>query len=130
MRYRSSDTGAPRTWVNYSVRMSRSAIAVEPRRRIPFSPWIVVNIHAISYIIPVTPKRVMYTGHAVVRLRGRHITRQDVRRLIATGVRSKAPTAIGAQRWQCKGKLGRADAAVIFIEDAATILVLTVYWAD
>lgn len=77
-----------------------------------------------------TPKRIMYTGHAVVRLRGRHITRQDVRRLIATGVRSKAPTILGAQRWQCKGELGRDDATAIFIEDATTILVLTVYCAE
>jgi hypothetical protein len=40
-----------------------------------------------------------------------------------------APTVSGAQRWQCAGKLGHDDAAVIFIEDAATILVVTVMWA-
>jgi hypothetical protein len=99
-------------------------------RPIPPPEQFVAFIHVTGYINSVTPKRIIYTGHAVVRLRGRQITRQDVRRLIATGVRSAAPTFAGPQRWQCEGQLGRDDAAVIFVEDATTILVLTVYWVD
>jgi hypothetical protein len=41
-----------------------------------------------------------------------------------------APTVSGAQRWQCTGKLDHDDAVVIFIEDATTILVVTVMWED
>ena len=88
------------------------------------------NIHATSYINPVTPKQIIYSDHAELRLRTRRITRQNVRRLLATGIRTTAPTAIGAQRWQCTGKLDHDDAVVIFIEDATTILVVTVMWAD
>lgn len=76
-----------------------------------------------------TPKQIIYSDHAERRLRTRRITRQEVRRLLATGARTMAPTVSGAQRWQCAGKLGYDDAAVIFIEDATTILVVTVMWA-
>jgi len=78
----------------------------------------------------VTLKRIVYSDHAERRLRAREITRQNVRRLLATGTRTRAPTTSGAQRWLCTGKLDRDEAVVVFIEDATTILVVTVMWAD
>src|SRR5665213_3275413 len=92
--------------------------------------WNIGNIHASGYITTVTPKQIIYSDHAEWRLRTRRITRQNVRRLLATGTRTTAPTAGGAQRWQCTGKLDHNDAILILIEDATTILVVAVMWAD
>lgn len=75
-----------------------------------------------------TPKQIIYSDHASGRLRSRGITRQNVRWLLAQGNRTKAPTLSGVQRWECVGYLGHHEASVIFIEDATTILIVTVQW--
>lgn len=75
-----------------------------------------------------TPKRIVYSDHAAARLRERAITRQQVRRLLATGARSKATTLIGAQRWESRGSIAGRTASVIYIEKATTIEVVTVQW--
>lgn len=51
-----------------------------------------------------------------------------MRWLLAQGNRTKAPTLSGVQRWECVGYLGHHEASVIFIEDATTILIVTVQW--
>lgn len=76
-----------------------------------------------------TPKPIVYSDHARLRLKERHITREQVRWLIAQGHRTELPTAAGAQRWSCRGcPDGRREAEVIFIEDAEQITIVTAYW--
>jgi hypothetical protein len=77
----------------------------------------------------VTPKPIVYSAHARVRLRERHVTREHVRWLIARGRRAPATTIAGAQRWSCRGcPDGRREAEVVFIEDAEQITIVTAYW--
>lgn len=85
----------------------------------------IISVYAY---ITVTPKIIVYSDHAAGRLRERGITRQMVRRLLATGAKGKATTVRGAQRWEASGKLGRRIASIIYIESASEILVVTVQW--
>jgi hypothetical protein len=74
-------------------------------------------------------KRIVYTDHARRRLRRRHITRQDVRWLLARGIRTVIATKGPTTYWQCRGYLGRRDEAnVVFIEDATSQLIVSVEW--
>lgn len=82
------------------------------------------------YIRGVIPKPIHYTTHAAERLKGRRITRQQVRWLLAQGVREPNHTAGGVQRWSCRGYLGTHEAAVIFTETATAITVITVMWIE
>ena len=65
----------------------------------------------------------------VARMRERGMSRQDVRWLVAQGIRASEPTGSGTpQRWSCRGYLGGEEAKVIFIEDRHAITVVTVEW--
>lgn len=76
-----------------------------------------------------TPKPIVYSDHARLRLRERHITREHVRWLVAQGRRTPSPTMGGAQRWSCRGcPDGRREAEVILIEDAERLTIVTAYW--
>ncbi len=77
-----------------------------------------------------TPKRIIYSDHAAGRLRGREITRQNVRRVVATGTRSKTLTMAGAQRWESRGVIGKREMSVIYIEGATELLVVTAQWIE
>jgi hypothetical protein len=78
----------------------------------------------------VIPKPIRYTSHAAARLKERRITRQQVRWLLAQGVRERNYTAGDVQRWSCRGYLGTHEAAVIFTETATVITVITVMWIE
>ena len=82
------------------------------------------NIHVSVYIRQVNWKPIQYHPHAVARLRGRKIRRQQVRELLATGTRRRQ----GAARWTVDGTLGRHAARLVILEDARSITVLTVMW--
>src|SRR6267378_2502901 len=85
--------------------------------------------YTLSPIISVTPKQIWIGDHARKRFRARNITRQEIRWLIARGIRSTEPTLSGApQRWSCRGYLGREEAKVVFIEDAVAITLVTAEW--
>ncbi|OGU03182.1 MAG: hypothetical protein A2085_00340 [Gemmatimonadetes bacterium GWC2_71_10] len=71
-----------------------------------------------------TWKRLVYRAHAARRLRERHITRQDVRHLLATGTRRRQ----GSTRWLIDGALGRWPARLVLYESADTVTVITVMW--
>ena len=73
-------------------------------------------------------KRILYTDHARAKLRQRHITRQQVRWLLARGERTQVPSTGPTVYWSCRGYLGRREADVIFIEDATSQLIITVEW--
>ena len=74
------------------------------------------------------PKRIEYSEHAAARLRQRKITRQDVRWLLARGIRTKEWSRGGTQYWGARGYLGKWEAQVIFLEDATRQLIVTVQW--
>jgi len=78
----------------------------------------------------VTHKPIEYSAHAAGRLKQRSIRRHAVQWLLARGIREAAPTLGGAQRWRVRGFLGRREAAVVFIEDAHRIRVVTVEWLE
>ena len=73
-----------------------------------------------------THKQIRYSIHAAKRLKERHITRGDVRWLIANGLREPADTRGGETRWQVSAKIGKRNLYVIFIEGAAEVEVVTV----
>ena len=73
-------------------------------------------------------KRIVYSDHARGRLRQRRVTRQDVRWLLARGVREPIVTAGPTQYWSCRGYLGKDEARVVFIEDAMSQTIVTVEW--
>jgi hypothetical protein len=73
-------------------------------------------------------KRIEYGPHAASRLRRRHITRQDVRWLLARGIRERIPTKGPTTYWSCRGYLGRDEARLVFIEYADHYFIVTVEW--
>jgi hypothetical protein len=73
-------------------------------------------------------KRILWTNHAARRLRQRHITRQDVRWLLARGIRTVIPTEGPTTYWSCRGYLGKWEANVVFVEDATSQLIVSVEW--
>ncbi len=76
-----------------------------------------------------TPKLIVYSDHARLRVNERHITREYVRWLVAQGHRAPSLTAAGAQRWSCRGcPGGEREMEVIFIESAEQFTIITVYW--
>lgn len=76
-----------------------------------------------------TLKPIVYSDHARQRLTKRQIARQDVRWVLARGIRTLSPTVAGAQRWSCRGTPdGARELEVIFIEDAHQLTVVTTYW--
>ena len=85
---------------------------------------------ASDYIQSMTPKQLHYSDHAARRLRGRGVTRQDVRWLLARGIHAFEPTFAGEQRQSRRGYLGHYEAKVIYIENAIRILIITVEWTD
>jgi hypothetical protein len=77
-----------------------------------------------------THKAIHYSNHARQRLTERRITRQQVRWVLARGVRAESPTAAGAQRWSSRGVINSRELEVIFLEDADRIVVVTTLWSD
>lgn len=76
-------------------------------------------------------KAILYGDHAVPQMERRGLTRADVKWLLAQGIRTPAPTRAGAaQRWEARGYIGHREAAVIFIETATTVIIVTVEWLD
>ena len=73
-------------------------------------------------------KAIVYSDHARGRLRERRITRQNVRSLIATGVRVQ--TQENAQQYEVYGYLGKRQAMVVMIESARQYFVRTVLWIE
>ena len=71
-----------------------------------------------------TWKRIVYTRHAVLRLRQRRITRQQVRHLLATGARRPQSSTA----WLADGALDRWPARLVLRENADQITVITVMW--
>ena len=64
--------------------------------------------------------------HAARRLRERHITRRQVRQLLATGAWHRQ----GMNRWLVDGVLERWPARLVVHESADTISVITVMWIE
>lgn len=77
-----------------------------------------------------TDKQIHYSTHAANQRDERGITRGDVRWLLKRGIRRKAPTYAGDQRWEAVGYIGHREASVIFIEDASRYLIVTVQWIE
>lgn len=80
-----------------------------------------------------TPKPITYSDHAAAQMKARRITRANVRTLIARCTRTLAPSKgrrfdYGGTVWQVSGALGADDAAVLFVENADRIHVITVLW--
>lgn len=71
-------------------------------------------------------KRILYTTHARKAIRARHITRQDVRWLLARGIREVIPTTGPTTYWGCRGVVGTRELHVVFIEDATSQRIVTV----
>ena len=68
----------------------------------------------------------VYRAHAVRRLRQRHITRQQVRELLATGTWRRQ----GTGKWLVDGPLERWPARLVAQESGDTITVITVMWVE
>jgi len=75
-----------------------------------------------------TPKQIVFSDHATEQMRDREIRRSDIRWLLARGDRQMEPTLHGQQRWSCRGYLGNREAKVVFLEDATTIIIVTIMW--
>lgn len=74
-----------------------------------------------------TYKAIIYDPHAAAQMKVRGIKRADVRWLIASGIRTKAPTLHSSeQRWKVVGTVGKRELGVVFIERANEILLVTV----
>ena len=73
-----------------------------------------------------TPKPVGYTSHARRQLKARHVTRQQVRWVLARGVRE----SLGEGVYSVAGYLGKTEAKLIVREDAQRILIITVMWVE
>lgn len=77
-----------------------------------------------------TPKLLRYSAHAAGRLRERRITRQAVRRILATGTREIAPPKYGRDRWVVWGAWRREPLGIVFVESATEIYLITVMWKE
>jgi uncharacterized DUF497 family protein len=74
-----------------------------------------------------TFKPIRYSDHAALRLTQRRISRADVRRIIARGMRDRVSTRSGReQRWKSCGKIGKRTFCVIFIERARELEIVTI----
>ncbi len=71
-----------------------------------------------------THKRIEYSDHAAGRLPGRHITRQEVRWLLARGVRER----LTGSYWMVRGDVGGSECHVVYLENQERVLVVTVEW--
>jgi hypothetical protein len=71
-----------------------------------------------------TPKQIIYTAHAKQRLKGRNIRRQEIRWLLARGIREPMELPYHAIR----GHVGKDEIRVIYTESSTDILVVTVMW--
>jgi hypothetical protein len=72
-------------------------------------------------------KAIHYTDHAVKRL-SRGFTREDVRWLIAQGVRAVWPSKGPTTYWASAGHIRGREARVLFIEDAHRYLIISIEW--
>lgn len=72
------------------------------------------------------PKPVVFSIHAREQMKTRGITRQQVRWLIARGVREDRKHGY----FLCRGYRQHREAAVLCHEDASRLLVVTVMWTD
>lgn len=75
-----------------------------------------------------TPKRIVVPDHVRSRLQQRHITRQEVRWVLAQGVHAPALTLAGAQRWSRRAMVRGREMQVIFIETRDEIILVTAEW--
>lgn len=76
-----------------------------------------------------THKRIEYDPHAVARMRQRGFTRQDVRTMLAQGLKGWAPDRRGRSRARAaRLYFGRREARVIYFENAERLYVVTVEW--
>lgn len=75
-----------------------------------------------------TPKRIIFDDHVRGRLRQRRITRQDVRFVLARGIREPATTLAGAQRWSRRAMVRGREMRVVFIETRTDIIIVTAEW--
>ena len=73
-----------------------------------------------------THKAIRYSDHAAKMLRTRRISRADVRWIIAQGVRERADTRGGEQRWRVSAKIGKRELYVVYIERSNELVVVTV----
>jgi hypothetical protein len=73
-----------------------------------------------------THKAIRYSDHAAKMLRIRRISRADVRWIIARGVRARADTGGGEQRWRVSAKIGKRELYVVYIERSNELVVVTV----
>jgi hypothetical protein len=73
-----------------------------------------------------TYKAIRYSDHAAKMLRTRRISRADVRWIIAKGVRQRAETRGGQQRWKADARIGKRELYVVYIERSDDLLVVTV----
>ena len=69
-------------------------------------------------------RRIVYPRQAVLRLRQRRFTRQQVRHFLATGARRPQSSTA----WLADGALDRWPARLVFRENADQITVITVMW--
>jgi uncharacterized DUF497 family protein len=77
-----------------------------------------------------THKAVRYSDHSAKRLKTRGISRADVRWIIANGIRVRAETRGGEQRWKVSAKIGKRELYVVYIERSNDLLVVTVAEQD
>jgi len=73
-------------------------------------------------------KPIRYDDHARRQRIRRGITVDDVRWLLAEGIREPDVTHGGPPHWRNRGYLGRHEAAVAYVESAEEIRVITVEW--
>lgn len=78
-----------------------------------------------------THKPIHYSGHAIDRMRERGFTRTDVRTILALGM--SFPPVFGRgqvyhEKWMRLA--GKGDVGVVYIEDARSIVIVTVERID
>lgn len=78
-----------------------------------------------------TYKRIEFSDHAVLQMQARGIRRREVRLVLAQGRSVPAHQASGGARRHAKRHMvGRGEVIVIYLEDAARVLVVTAMWAE
>jgi len=76
-----------------------------------------------------TNKQIIYSAHAVGRLKRRRVSRTEVRGLLAVGKREVFLAAGSRTVWVRTGYLGKDKAKVFYLEGRKAIRVITIEFA-
>ncbi|MEX2181655.1 MAG: DUF4258 domain-containing protein [Gemmatimonadaceae bacterium] len=77
-----------------------------------------------------THKQVTYTDHASDQLKERGLTRPDVRRLLAIGMRRPDPEPGYESKWIREAYIRGQEAGICYAEYPDRIKIITVYWVE